>query len=65
MTVSAFVERPPQPKRTNNDLLEIFADCKRRYGSDLGLMFMSLILDGEDRIASLEQRLEKLEAKRR
>jgi hypothetical protein len=67
MTVSAFVERPsPEPKRfSNTELLEIFADCKRKHGDDLGLMFMSLNLELEYRIAELELRLAKLEAKRK
>lgn len=61
-TISAFVEQPS--KRTNNELLEIFADYKRQYG-DLGLMFMALHIENEDRIAALEERLAKLEQKRR
>jgi hypothetical protein len=61
-TISAFVERPS--KRTNDELLEIFADYKRRYG-DLGIMFMALHIENKDRIAALEERLAKLEAKRK
>jgi hypothetical protein len=49
MTITALVERP---KRSNGELLEIFADCKRRYGDDLGLMFMAMHLESEDRIVS-------------
>ena len=52
-------------EHNKSDLLEIFADCKRRYGDDLGLMFMALHVELEDRVAALEQRLAKLEAKRR
>lgn len=62
-TISAFVDQRPS-KRTNNELLEIFADYKAQYG-DLGIMFLSLHIENKDRIEALEERLAKLEAKRR
>jgi hypothetical protein len=59
MNITTVVEH------NRTDLLQAFADCKRQYGDDLGLMFMSLNLQLADRIAELEQRVARLEAKRR
>jgi hypothetical protein len=65
MSVTAIVDRCTSKRFSSNELLEIFADCKRRYGDDLGLMFMAMHLESEERIAELELKVAKLEAKRR
>jgi hypothetical protein len=65
MTVSAFVERPPEPKQFSNDeLLAAFREYKEKFG-DVGLAVTAMHLEALKHIASLEERLAKLEAKRR
>jgi hypothetical protein len=64
MSVVAIVDRTSKGF-SSSELLQIFHDCKARYGEDLGLMFMAMHLESEERIAELELKVAKLEAKRR
>jgi hypothetical protein len=62
MTVSAFVERSPEPK---HDLLTVFRHYKQKYGDDVGLMLTGMHIEALEQIAALETRLERLEQKRK
>jgi hypothetical protein len=65
MTVLNFERRPEPTKHfTNDDLLLVFQQYKQRYG-DVGLMLCAMFLEVLERNAALEERLAKLEAKRR
>jgi hypothetical protein len=61
-TISAFVERPP---KTHRELIDTFESLAKNYGGDLGCLIMGEIVALQDHIEALEQRLERLEAKRR
>jgi len=61
-TISAVVERPP---KTHRELIDAFAVLSKEYGNDVGCLIMGEIVALQDHIEALEQRLEKLEAKRR
>lgn len=66
MTVSAFVERTPEPKPfSKDDLLSVFRFYKMKFGEDVGLMLTGMHIEALERIAALEERLAKLEQKRR
>jgi hypothetical protein len=64
MSVTAIVDRTSK-HFNSSELLQIFHDCKARYGDDLGLMFMAMHLESEERIAELELKVAKLEAAKR
>jgi hypothetical protein len=52
-------DTPPAP------LKDVFADSKLRFGNDLGAIVCGLYSELEDRVDALEQRIARLEAKKR
>ena len=59
------LERAPERKHFNNDdLLTVFQQYRQKFG-DVGLAVTAMHMDALERIAALEHRLAKLEAKRR
>jgi hypothetical protein len=62
---AAFVERTPEPKQfSNDDLLTVFTQYRQKFG-DVGLAVTAMHMEALERIASLEERLAKLEQKRK
>lgn len=45
--------------------MDVFTEYKRLYGGDVGLMLVAMHLELVDRCTALEERIAKLEAKRR
>jgi hypothetical protein len=64
MSIVAIVDRDSKCF-SDAELLQIFADCKRKHGDDIGLMIVGLHLENLARIEDMEHRLAKLEAKRK
>ena len=65
MTVLNFERVPEQPKQfTNDDLLRAFQQYKQKYG-DVGLMLCAMFLEVLERNEALEQRLSRLEQRRK
>jgi hypothetical protein len=62
-TISAFVERPK--RFSSARLIDVFDEYKRLYGGDIGLMLVAMNLELQERIISLEDRVVKLEGRRR
>jgi hypothetical protein len=61
-TVTAMVERPP---KTHAELIDLFATLSKEYGGDLGLLVAGEIVELQETIAALEERIAKLEMKKR
>jgi hypothetical protein len=64
MTVTAIVERTTATEFSNDDLMAVFREYKQKYG-DVGLMLVAMNLELVERCSAMEERITKLEAKRR
>jgi hypothetical protein len=56
---------PVVTEHNETDLLQRFADLKRRFGDDLGLVIAGLHCEFEARVEALESKLAKLEGTKR
>lgn len=61
MSVTALVERP---KFTDSQLTEVLNIFRREYG-DIGLAIAGMHLELKERITALEERIAKLETRKR
>jgi hypothetical protein len=60
MSVTALQQRPPKSHR---ELLDAFSALSKSYGNDIGVLIMGEIVELQENIQMLEQRIEALEMK--